>query len=99
MVDADDTNAWAKNATRGNVKLHGEEGMQLIVSPGIPQKDNSSTGIVNTGEIVSVRSDVMYGSFRAGIRFTSVNGTCGAFFWVSASPRSLKVGLGNVPRQ
>lgn len=39
-------------------------------------------------EIVTNRSDIMYGSFRAGMKIAAVNGTCGAFFWVWRSIRN-----------
>ena len=32
-------------------------------------------------ESASPRIDILYGTFRAAIKFTGVNGTCGAFFW------------------
>lgn len=37
--------------------------------------------LVPVGEIYSKRADIRYGTFRAGIKFSGVNGTCGAFFW------------------
>lgn len=36
---------------------------------------------VSVSEVDSTRSDMLYGSFRAGIQTTGVNGTCMAFFW------------------
>lgn len=36
---------------------------------------------VSVGEIDSRRSDMLWGSYRAGLKITGVNGTCGAFFW------------------
>lgn len=40
---------------------------------------------VPVAEISSTRQDMIYGTYRAGIMLTDVNGTCGAFFWVSSS--------------
>lgn len=36
---------------------------------------------VSVAEVDSARSDMLYGSFRAGLQTTAVNGTCTAFFW------------------
>lgn len=36
---------------------------------------------ISVSEVDSFRSDMLYGSFRAGIQTTAVNGTCMAFFW------------------
>lgn len=65
---------WAGNGVVG-----GDAGLQLIARGQTGPKG----GLVGMAEIVSNRSDILYGSFRAGIRTTGVNGTCGAFFWVS----------------
>ncbi|KAL9635330.1 MAG: hypothetical protein Q9164_003525, partial [Protoblastenia rupestris] len=55
----------------------GDAGLQLFVraiggGPG---------GLVRMAEIASKRNDILYGSFRATIKFTDIAGTCGAFFW------------------
>ena len=55
----------------------GDAGLQMIVRGGEP-----SDGLIPMAEIVSAREDVFYGSFRAGMKLTGTNGTCGAFFWV-----------------
>ena len=68
---------WSGNGTKG-----GEAGLQLIVRGGIP-KDR----LIPMAELVSTREDMLYGSFRTAMRMTGTNGTCGAFFWVCASPR------------
>ncbi|KOS18566.1 Beta-glucanase [Escovopsis weberi] len=36
---------------------------------------------VTTAEIDTARHDLFYGSYRAGMKMTDVNGTCAAFFW------------------
>lgn len=53
----------------------GDAGLQLWVRSEVEQ------GLVPVAEIVSPRNDIMYGSFRASIKFSAMNGTCGAFFW------------------
>lgn len=71
---------WAGNGVNG-----GAAGLQLIVRGGMPVQG----GMVPVAEMVTNRSDLLYGSFRAGMRMTATNGTCGAFFWVcSRSPCS-----------
>ncbi|KAK4988228.1 hypothetical protein LTR50_004054 [Elasticomyces elasticus] len=37
--------------------------------------------MVEMGEIVTERDDMLYGSFRVGMKTTGVPGTCAAFFW------------------
>ena len=51
--------------------------MQLWVGTAAEAVD----GLVSMGEIAAARDDIVYGSFRAGIKVTTVPGTCGAFFW------------------
>lgn len=63
----------------GEGKQGGDPGLQLLVRSGDAVKDN----VVPVGEIKSVRDDIMYGSFRASMKVTDVNGTCAAFFFVS----------------
>lgn len=64
--------AWSGTGTKG-----GDAGVQLIVGGGIP-----SSGFIPTAEMATKRNDVKYGSFRAGMKLTGVNGTCAAFFFV-----------------
>ncbi|KAL8735929.1 MAG: hypothetical protein Q9166_000491 [cf. Caloplaca sp. 2 TL-2023] len=61
---------WAGNGING-----GDAGLQIIVST--PGKGSS----IPMGELATNRSDMMYGSFRAAIKLTGQEGTCGAFFW------------------
>jgi hypothetical protein len=65
--------------------LGGDAGLQLHVQGGVP-KD----GLVPIAELNSVRQDMLWGSYRAGIKLTGTPGTCGAFFWVSP-PRQFVV--------
>lgn len=67
-----DANAWLGEAVNG-----GDAGLQMWV------RGQDSNGMVPMAEIDGTRSDLLYGSFRIGMKATSVNGTCGAFFWVS----------------
>lgn len=62
----------------------GDPGLELRVSAGEPRG-----GRVKGGELATVRRDMKYGSFRAGIKYTPQDGTCGAFFFVSSRSRLL----------
>ena len=57
-------------------KLGRQAGLELYVK-GVQEGDE----YVSVVEADSRRMDMMYGSFRAGIKTTGINGTCGAFFW------------------
>ena len=63
---------WAGDGVNG-----GDAGLQLLVRGGVPQD-----GLVPMAEVASARTDVFFGSFRAGMKVTGTPGTCGAFFWV-----------------
>lgn len=57
--------------------INGDEaGLELFV-----RKLGSDTEHISVAEVDSRRTDMRYGSFRAGIKATDVDGTCGAFFW------------------
>ncbi len=60
----------------GSSVLGGDPGMQMWVR-GVPVE-----GMVGMGEIAALRDDMLYGTFRVGMKLTGVRGTCGAFFWV-----------------
>ena len=64
---------WSGNGING-----GDAGIQLIVRGGDPGKGN----LIPMAEMVTNRTDILYGSFRAGMKIAGINGTCGAFFWV-----------------
>lgn len=64
---------WAGDGVNG-----GDAGLQLFVRGGTPDEG----GLIPMAELVTTRNDILYGSFRAGMKISSVNGTCGAFFWV-----------------
>jgi hypothetical protein len=40
-------------------------------------------GMVPVAELATRRLDLMWGTFRAGMKVSRVGGTCAAFFWVS----------------
>jgi hypothetical protein len=56
----------------------GDAGLQLGVGAGIP-----TNGFVQVAQMNSVREDMLFGTYRALIKMTSVPGTCTSFFWVS----------------
>jgi len=60
----------------GPTTKRGDAGLQLWVGSSLVDD------LVPMGEIASNRMDMSYGSFRIGMKVTSVLGTCGAFFWV-----------------
>lgn len=63
---------WAGDGVNG-----GDAGLQLFVRGGVPQD-----GLIPMAELATARTDMLYGSFRAGMKVTGTPGTCGAFFWV-----------------
>jgi len=63
---------WAGDGVNG-----GDAGLQLYVRGGIPQD-----GLIPMAELATTRSDLLYGTYRVGMKVTPVSGTCGAFFWV-----------------
>ncbi len=69
----------------------GDAGLQLYVRGGIPVD-----GLIPVAEVDSVRTDMLWGSYRAAIKLTNIPGTCGAFFWVGVLPL-LAGGLGPDP--
>ncbi|CAK7231436.1 hypothetical protein SBRCBS47491_007929 [Sporothrix bragantina] len=50
-------------------------GLSLLVKAGLVGD------MIPVSEIDSNRTDILYGSFRAGMKLTNVSGTCSAFFW------------------
>ncbi|KAK1057453.1 cell division cycle-related protein [Friedmanniomyces endolithicus] len=67
---------YGKTAQVGNVALNLQSlGLDLWVRSQVLE------GLVPIAEVVTARTDVLYGSFRAGMRTTGTNGTCGAFFF------------------
>jgi len=70
------SNLLPANDWMGDGSLGGTGGLQLWVRGGIP-KD----GLVPMAECAATREDMLYGSYRASMKLSGVNGSCGAFFW------------------
>ncbi|KAM0722164.1 hypothetical protein Q7P37_001605 [Cladosporium fusiforme] len=69
----------------GSPATVGDAGLQLWV------RSSVENGHVPVAEVVSPRSDILYGSFRAAIKFSAMNGTCGAFFWYHNDSQEIDV--------
>lgn len=69
---------YGKAAELRNVVV-ADDGLQLWVRSQL--LDNGTARLVPMAEVVTARSDMLYGSFRVGMKTTGVNGTCGAFFF------------------
>lgn len=65
--------------------LGGDPGLQVWARSRIHNLADGDhiDSLVGMGEITSLRDDMLYGSFRVGLKTSPVNGTCSAFFWVS----------------
>lgn len=63
---------WAGDGMHG-----GDAGLQLIVRGGFP-----TDALVPMAEVATARRDLLFGTFRVGMKVTGTSGTCGAFFWV-----------------
>ena len=57
--------------------LGGDPGVKLVVRSGIPPD-----GYVDLAQMDSIRTDLLWGSYRASLKLPAVKGTCSAFFWV-----------------
>ncbi|KAI4160929.1 MAG: hypothetical protein L6R39_000135, partial [Caloplaca ligustica] len=100
-IPAVGTAPWGRNMTLENVITNplpgkigsqgvngGDPGLELRVSAGEPRG-----GAVRSGEVATARRDMKYGSFRAGIKYTGQNGTCGAFFFYQSDSQEIDVEL------
>jgi hypothetical protein len=65
-----------EDSVTSNGSNSGSDGVALVVGSTIA--DDS----IPVAELDTARDDMQYGSYRAGMKLTSVNGTCAAFFWV-----------------
>ncbi|KAL6695284.1 glycoside hydrolase family 16 protein [Trichoderma pleuroticola] len=54
---------------------NGGDGVGLVVGSTVVNE------AIPVAELDSARNDLHYGSYRAGMKLTAVNGTCAAFFW------------------
>ncbi|OAQ67366.1 Concanavalin A-like lectin/glucanase [Purpureocillium lilacinum] len=68
---------YAKSFAVENVVSRPKAGGGLDLAVGSALKDDA----VPAAEIDSANHDMHWGSYRAGMKLTAVNGTCGAFFW------------------
>lgn len=59
----------------GPAATPGDAGLQLWV------RSEKVDGVVPVAQVEGPRNDMIYGSFRAAIKFTGLNGTAGRFFW------------------
>ncbi|TGZ84992.1 concanavalin A-like lectin/glucanase [Ascodesmis nigricans] len=67
-----------RNSKKSSIGKNGNEaGLELWVR----KLEQPEQEYVTVAELDSYRTDIFYGSFRAGIQITPVKGTCGAFFW------------------
>lgn len=85
-------NVVANPATGGDGskgKDGSQAGLQLYVRSAL-EDDNT---LVPVGEIFSKREDIQYGSFRAGIKPSTVNGTVSAFFWYRNATQEIDMEL------
>ncbi|KAH8131755.1 hypothetical protein ACSS6W_008077 [Trichoderma asperelloides] len=62
-------------ASTGSSSNPGNDGVALVVGSTL------TNDAVPVAELDSARSDMVFGSYRAGMKLTPVNGTCAAFFW------------------
>lgn len=73
-----DSNAIADAGNwTGPGRLGGDPGLRLWVDEGVP-----ANGFVQSAQVASAREDLLWGSYRAGLRLTGTAGTCSSFFWV-----------------
>ncbi|KAF2649280.1 glycoside hydrolase family 16 protein [Lophiostoma macrostomum CBS 122681] len=70
--------AWSGESDHG-----GDPGLQLWT-----RSDNSS-GWVGSAELVSMRNDARFGSYRIAMKLSNQTGTCGAFFWYYNNSREI----------
>ncbi|KAH0538410.1 hypothetical protein FGG08_005010 [Glutinoglossum americanum] len=63
------------HSNSGHSVLGGDPGLQLWV------RAKPEGNLISTGEIDTMRNDILYGSFRASMKLTGEPGTCGAFFY------------------
>ena len=73
--ELDNVRAHPRTSTSQEAQ-HDSGGLELLVSSTL------STGSVSGAELDTARLDLHWGSYRAGMKLTDVNGTCAAFFWV-----------------
>lgn len=83
---------WAGTGSNNS----GAGGLQLYVRAG----SSAPTGsLIRSSELVTNRSDILYGSFRAGMKITPVNGTCSAFFFYRNDTQEIDIELLSAQQQ
>ncbi|KAF3031289.1 hypothetical protein E8E12_001111 [Didymella heteroderae] len=65
-----------------------DAGLQLIV-----RSELAEGNLVSSGQIQSIREDVRFGSFRAYMRSTPIDGTCAASFWYHNDSQEIDIEL------
>lgn len=65
-----------------------DAGLQLIVRSELVEGN-----LVSSGQIQSIREDVRFGSFRAYMKSTPINGTCAASFWYHNDSQEIDIEL------
>ncbi|OAA64262.1 glycoside hydrolase, family 16 [Niveomyces insectorum RCEF 264] len=77
MYSVDNMRTQLSSGGKGNGQASSGQsaGLELTV------KADLVGGMVPVSEIDTNRTDIMYGTFRAGMKLTNVSGTCSAFFW------------------
>ncbi|KAL6786450.1 glycoside hydrolase family 16 protein [Trichoderma sp. SZMC 28012] len=70
--EGDDTDTTESD---GSNNSNGGDGVGLVVGSTVWDE------AIPVAELDSARKDLHYGSYRAGMKLTAVNGTCAAFFW------------------
>ncbi len=58
--------------------LGGGPGLRLLVAPGVPPNS-----LVPVAEVDSSRVDLLYGSYRFGVKVPAIAGTCTSVYFVS----------------
>lgn len=69
-------------------KANVDAGLQLIVRSELVEGN-----LVSSGQIQSIREDIRFGSFRAYIKSTPINGTCAASFWYHNDTQEIDIEL------
>ncbi|KAK4954803.1 hypothetical protein LTR10_006995 [Elasticomyces elasticus] len=78
--------SYGKAAELSNVVLNPQgQGLELWVRSQVLES------MLPIAEIATGRTDVLYGSFRVGMKTTAVNGTCGAFFFYHDDSQEIDV--------
>ncbi|ETS84013.1 hypothetical protein PFICI_05889 [Pestalotiopsis fici W106-1] len=65
-----DANLWTNDDTDGD-----NVGLRLMV------RSETVNGMIQGGQVATTAGDYFWGSYRASIKVTAVQGTCSAFFW------------------